>query len=114
MAVDLSDLPLVEVKAHRGEGMIRFSRVWEASTFRGPWEFVDYAELPPGSSIGEHTHGNNEELYIILEGEGVMRLDGHEFRVRKGSLIRNRPGGTHGLRNDRPSPLKVLVVEVRT
>lgn len=113
-ALDLADLPLAEVKAHGGEGRIRFSRVWEPPTLRGPWRFVDYAELPPGTSIGEHTHGDNEELYIILQGEGVMRLDGHEFRVRQGSLVLNRPGGTHGLRNDRPSPLKLLVVEVGT
>lgn len=110
---NLDQLPLDEVESHGGEGKILFNRVWGAGDFSGPWNFVDYAVLPPGSSIGRHTHGANEELYLVLEGEGLMHLDGREFRVRPGSVVLNRPGGTHGLCNDRSDPLKLFVIEVR-
>ena len=98
--------------AHGGTGEILFNRVLEGSQFRGPWNFIDYAVLPPGTSIGRHTHGRNEEVYLVLEGDGLMFRDGEEFRVRSGSVIYNRPGGTHGLVNDGEGPLRLFVVEV--
>ena len=111
--LNLDDLDLQEVVAHDGEGRILFNRVFGEEAFRGPWNFVDYAVLPPGTSIGIHTHGKNEELYLVLEGQGTMHLDGESFPVRPGSVILNRPGGTHGLCNDGEHALKIFVVEVR-
>jgi mannose-6-phosphate isomerase-like protein (cupin superfamily) len=111
--LNLNSLYLQKVVAHQGEGEILFNRVFSEETFRGPWNFVDYAVVPPGASIGIHTHGNNEELYLVLEGEGLLHLDGEEFRVGPGSVILNRPKGTHGLRNDGEEALKIFVVEVR-
>ena len=32
--------------------------------------------------------------------------------VEEGSVVRNRPGGTHGLVNDGDAPLRLFVVEV--
>jgi mannose-6-phosphate isomerase-like protein (cupin superfamily) len=108
----LDELPLEPVVAHGGEGRIGFHRVFEASDFQGPWNFVDYAVLPPGASIGTHRHGRNEELYLVLEGEGTMHLDGQSFPVRAGHVVLNRPGGEHGLVNTSPAPLRLFVVEV--
>ncbi len=111
--LQLNELALDEVTAHGGKGKILFNRAFGPEAFRGPWNFVDYAVLPPGASIGRHTHGENEELYLVLEGEGRMHLDGRELHVRPGSVILNGPGGTHGLRNDGDVPLKLFVVEVK-
>ena len=110
--VNLSDVKLEAVTAHRGEGEILFHRVFPEGAFQGPVNFVDYAVLPPGTSIGVHTHGKNEEIYLVLEGEGVMHLDGEEFPVRPGHVILNQPGGTHGLRNSGDKKLKIYVIEV--
>jgi len=101
-----------DVQAHGGEGKVSVSRPLVASDFVGPWHFVDYAMLPPGSSIGQHRHGKDEELYFILEGEGTMTVDGERRRVRRGDLILNRPSGVHGLENDSDRELTVLVIEV--
>ncbi len=110
--LNLNDLPLETVTAHGGEGDIKCKRVFDAEAFEGTWNFVDYAVLPPGTSIGLHTHGRDEEIYLVLAGEGLMHLDGREFRVRPGSVIRNLAGGTHGLMNDGEEEVKIFVVEV--
>lgn len=112
-ALNLNDLELRKVTSHGGEGEILFDQVLPGAAFKGPVNFVDYAVLPPGTSIGIHTHGENEEVYLVLEGEGVMHLDGDEFPVRPGHVILNRPGGTHGLRNTGDTALKIYVIEVR-
>lgn len=111
---NLGELPLVSVTAHGGEGELRFNRLAEAAAFAGGCNFIDYAELPPGVSIGRHRHASDEEeLYLVLEGRGEMWRDGETFTVRTGDLIRNAPGGEHGLRNTGTGVLRLFVVELR-
>lgn len=40
-----------------------------------------------------HAHKKNEELYIVLRGNGFFYVDGDEFPVCEGSLIRVAPDG---------------------
>lgn len=108
----LDELPLQRMAAHDGDGEILCHRPFSSDAFEGPWNFVDYAVLPPGTSIGNHRHGDNEELYLVLEGSGTMHIDGSDFKVESGSIVLNRRGGTHGLRNDGDGPLRLFVVEI--
>jgi mannose-6-phosphate isomerase-like protein (cupin superfamily) len=101
-----------QVVAHNGAGKIRFCRPYNSEDFDSNLSFVDYVEVPANCSIGEHRHGNNEEVYFIVSGSGLMRVDGTEFEVKKGDLIPNEPGGTHSLSNHAVDPLCVLVWEV--
>ena len=100
------------VTAHDGTGKISFVRPFSSEHFDTDLSFVDYVELPPGTSIGEHTHGENEEIYFIVEGRGTMRTNDEVYGVRAGDLIVNRRGWSHGLENDTPDPLRVLVWEI--
>lgn len=108
----LPDLPLERLQAHGGDGEIGFHRVFEAALFESPCNFVDYAEIPPGASIGRHRHGDDEEIYLVLDGDGVMTLDDESLEVSAGSVIVNRRNGVHGLRNVGDRPLRLFVVEV--
>ncbi len=110
----LTDGALESVVAHGGTGRIGFRRLLESSAFRSPCNFVDYAVLPPGASIGVHSHVGNEELYLVLEGCGVMHIDGEEVEVQAGHVVVNRDGGTHGLRNNSSADLRLFVVEIAT
>lgn len=111
---NLREILLADVQAHAGDGLIRFARIADGATLAGACNFIDYAELPPGASIGRHRHGEDEEeLYLVLSGAGTMWRDGQSFAVREGDLVRNPPGGEHGLRNDGAVPLRLFVFELR-
>jgi mannose-6-phosphate isomerase-like protein (cupin superfamily) len=110
--VSLGAVPLEPVVAHGGEGSILFGRIFEKGFLRSACNFADYAVIPPGCSIGKHRHGDDEEIYVILEGEGRMFLDGRVHRVGPGSVVLNRPGGEHGLVNDGTEELRIFVVEI--
>jgi mannose-6-phosphate isomerase-like protein (cupin superfamily) len=101
-----------EVVAHGGTTPIRFQRVTDRA--RGSsCNFIDFSIVPPGADIGLHTHTlDNEEIYVVISGRGLMRLDGREFEVGPGHVIVNRPGGTHALRNTGDIDLRLVVVEV--
>ena len=50
---------------------------------------VSFGSLAPGQAVPfNHRHKQNEELYIVLQGEGVFTLDGQEFPVASGSLVK--------------------------
>jgi mannose-6-phosphate isomerase-like protein (cupin superfamily) len=103
---------LSEVVAHDGAGRVRTTRVISPGDDSG-FRFVDLTEIPPGSSVGVHTHGQeDEEVYVIVSGRGRMRLESREFEVGPGDVIMNAPGGTHGLVNIGPEPLRMVVLDV--
>lgn len=55
---------------------------------------VSLNRLPAGKGMPfTHIHEKNEELYIVLGGNGTFYVDGDEFPVREGSLIRVAPAG---------------------
>jgi mannose-6-phosphate isomerase-like protein (cupin superfamily) len=113
--LNLHDLELVPVCAHSGSGLVSFARVAGSRDLSGACNFIDYVSLPPGTSIGEHRHRHDEEeFYLVLEGTGEMQRGGEVFRVRAGDLIRNAPGGCHGLVNDGQEDLRVFVFELTT
>lgn len=104
---------LAPTVAHDGDGLVEAARVLDRRGAPGA-EFLDLVVVPPGSSIGVHTHGDDEETYVVVDGEGRMHLDGEEFAVGAGDVVVNRPGGTHGLANTGPRPLRLVVLDVRT
>ncbi len=105
--------PLYQVRnCHGGEHTIEMNRLFSEADFKTPCHFIDYAVLPPHSSIGLHRHGNNEEIYLILEGSGCMTMDDAVFRVNAGDVIVNKPGGAHGLTNNSEMCIKIFVIEV--
>jgi uncharacterized RmlC-like cupin family protein len=109
-----SDAPFETIVAHSGRGEIHVAPVVD----RGPNPgclFLHLDVMPPGSSIGMHTHGeDDEEIYIVIEGSGRMIVDGASFRVGPGDVVINPTGGAHGLDNDGESPLRLIVVDVGT
>lgn len=55
---------------------------------------VSLNRLPAGKGMPfVHIHQKNEELYIVLRGKGTFYLDGEEFPVSEGSLVRVAPAG---------------------
>ena len=60
---------------------------------------VSLNRLPAGKGMPfVHSHQKNEELYIVLGGSGTFYIDGEEFPIREGSLIRVAPNGERAWR----------------
>jgi uncharacterized cupin superfamily protein len=49
---------------------------------------------PPGKKVCPfHNHHVNEEMFFILEGEGVLRFGEQEYPLRKYDIVACPPGG---------------------
>jgi uncharacterized cupin superfamily protein len=72
--------------------------------------------IPPGKkAFPYHAHRGNEEMFLILEGEGAIRIAGVTHKIRKGDFISLPPGrdSAHQIVNDSKLPLRYLAVSTR-
>lgn len=77
----------------------------------GEFSFQVFA---PGQETGFlHTHKNHEELYFFLRGKGEFQVDGEDFPVEEGSVVRVAPDGRRSVRNNGTEPLVMLCVQYR-
>lgn len=69
--------------------------------------------LGPGKrSCPYHFHHVGEELFVVLEGEGLCRLGGETFRIKRHDVISCPPGpeGAHQFINDTDAPLIYMAI----
>jgi mannose-6-phosphate isomerase-like protein (cupin superfamily) len=98
--------------SHDGKGRVNSVKLFDDADFSTPLRFLYHIEMAPGTSIGYHQHGENEELYMVLEGRGTMTVNNESREVEAGDVIVNKPGWSHGLENTSEAPLELLVFEV--
>lgn len=92
-----------------GHGRAHWEEVLAAGEMNGV-RAMAMLRLEPGASIGEHQHTDTEEVYLILEGEGVGLLDGARFPVGPGDAWVCRAGHTHGLEVAAAAPVHLLAL----
>lgn len=106
-------LPSVSRRPQGGEGRIDGLHYWAVGTRPDHSRFKMSAQmtLPPGGSIGFHLHPDDEEIYVILSGQGLYTDgDGRTSPVGPGDLTLTRSGEGHALANQGQEPLVFLAV----
>jgi mannose-6-phosphate isomerase-like protein (cupin superfamily) len=60
---------------------------------------ITWVDGAPGSEQGLHRHSDNEQVYVIVRGRGVMKAGGEEQEVGPGTMVFIPPGTDHAIRN---------------
>lgn len=98
---------------HGGRGEIENWHLFESEDWESNLTIIGFDVLPPGTSISEHPHYDEEKLYLVLEGTGVASVNGEERDVVSGDAIPLHAGGSHGIRNSGDEDMLILVVECK-
>lgn len=71
-------------------------------------------EIGPGGQMPEHDESSSGqvEVYIVLEGEAVIRLDGEDHPAPAGTFASIEPSATRTILNRSDSPLTALLIGV--
>jgi len=73
--------------------------------------------LPPGKAqCPFHSHHGEEEMFLILEGEGELRFGDQRHPIRRHDVIACPPGGAdvaHQIINTGTEPMKYLSLSTR-
>ena len=73
---------------------------------------ISVNELPAGVSVPfVHAHKRNEEVYIILSGKGRFFIDGDEFGVGTGDVVRIDPAGERCIKADDQEAIKFICIQ---
>lgn len=64
----------------------------------------------PMAHVAKHSHKVQEQVYHVLEGEGLMDIDGKDHVVRKHDVIFLPPGIEHSISNSGLTDLVFLVI----
>jgi uncharacterized cupin superfamily protein len=72
------------------------------------------AVVPPGKrAYPFHCHHVNEEMFFVIEGQGMVRIGDREYPIRKGDVIAAPAGGretAHQIVNTSNEELRYLMV----
>jgi quercetin dioxygenase-like cupin family protein len=64
----------------------------------------------PMAYVAVHTHKVQEQVYHVLDGEGMMEMDGKRQVVRRHDVIYIPPGVAHAIYNNGLTDLTFIVV----
>lgn len=80
------------------------------ATFASAGQFILDHVVPPGYAVPPHHHADEDEAYLMLEGEVTFSVDGVERIARPGDFLfapRQRP---HSFRNVSGAPARMIVL----
>ncbi len=66
---------------------------------------ITWVEGAPGSMQAIHGHPDNEQIYVIVRGHGVMQVADEMQEVGEGTLVYIPPGAAHAIKNTSNEPL---------
>ena len=98
---------------HAGHGRTLARLVMQAHDSQCRIQFMHDDTLAPGTSIGEHPHYQEEEIYYIINGTGHFIYDGQSFPANSGDVLICSPGHSHGIVNTGNTDLRLIVFNVR-
>lgn len=83
-----------------------------ATPENAPTKYFDFrlSTYQPKGFVEKHSHEIEEQIYYILEGEGLMELNGTTNIVRPGRTIFIPPKVDHALHNTGTKDLTFLVI----
>lgn len=92
-----------------GKGSVELTYLFkQEETYGKNAKLIVKLTLQSGCSIGLHAHTNDEEIFYILKGKGLLNDNGTEKEVTVGDTVLTGGGQTHALENISNEPLEVL------
>jgi quercetin dioxygenase-like cupin family protein len=57
---------------------------------------LNYIAFGPGQEFPQHDHGESEDVFVILEGSGVLKQGEEERPIEAGDVVHVPAGEMHG------------------
>lgn len=100
--------------AQGGEGEVTFYDWLLPEEAQGHGRTFSKLVIPPGSSIGYHTHEGEFEAYYVLSGEATVDDNGEEVILCAGDMNLCKDGKGHGTKNNGTEDLVLMVLIMKT
>jgi mannose-6-phosphate isomerase-like protein (cupin superfamily) len=65
----------------------------------------------PGETMIPHKHSNLDEIFYVINGKGIINIDGEEILIKENDVILSPHEETHGFSNNSEERLVILQVK---
>jgi mannose-6-phosphate isomerase-like protein (cupin superfamily) len=96
-----------------GKGTVKLEHWFKPEDFGAKIRLCARMTITPGGSIGSHTHEAEDEIYLILSGNGLIQEKGEWVPIHAGDAILTGKGGAHGVENTGTEPLVIAAVIIQ-
>jgi len=93
-----------------GIGIVDVMHIMEKNEFREKGRLFAKNILKPGTSIGQHQHTGDFEVYFISKGEGIFYDNGKPVPVKAGDVGIIENGQSHGIENTGNEIMEVIAL----
>jgi len=102
----------VEIRSNMrgGPGDVHIRHHFRKEEINAPSRLCAELTLAPGAGIGEHEHVDEDEIYVIQRGKGMVADNGKEVEVEAGDAVLTGKGASHSIRNTGSEDLVVTAV----
>lgn len=111
LRLDRSLLKPVE-KMNGGAGTVMYRRALPPEVFFSNWSFIDHVVVPPGASIGAHRHAGVEEIYYVMNGSGLAKVNSETEPIAKGNAVPLALGDQHAFENNGSADLEFMIIGI--
>jgi mannose-6-phosphate isomerase-like protein (cupin superfamily) len=95
-----------------GDGKIEITHIFKKENFKGKVRLCSNIKINPGCSIGEHQHLEEDEVYYIISGKGIVNDGENDFEVNKGDAVLTGNGESHSIKCIGNEPLEMMAMIV--
>lgn len=111
-SLEIKEEVLPEFKG--GDGHISIFQFMSEKESNGAGRLFAKSVIPPGNSIGRHTHEGDQETYYILKGKALLTLNGEETILEPGDCTICIDGNTHSIRSIGDVDLEYIAIILYT
>jgi mannose-6-phosphate isomerase-like protein (cupin superfamily) len=100
----------VREKMRGGAGSVTIRHFFKKDEFKAKSRLCARLTLPPGAGIGPHKHENEDEVYIVIKGNGMLDDGKTKTFVSTGDAILTGRGESHAITNTGGTILEIVAV----
>lgn len=96
---------------YSGKGVL-YGRIFSPEVFRTDWNYVDHLVIPPGSSTEKHQLEGVEEVYYVINGNGLVTVGSETAKIQKDDSFHAGLGEEISWSSSGNENLEILVIGI--
>lgn len=93
-----------------GPGQVTVQHYLPKEAFGAKVRLCARLTIPAGAGIGMHEHAQEDEVYLVLSGEGLLDDGRSTTPIAAGDAVLTGKGGSHSVSNTGSQPLVIAAV----
>jgi len=98
----------------KSPGVVKKILLEKNDLIKGRIQMINWAKLPVNKSFQAHYHQDMEEVFIILNGKTLIKIDNEEEELRKGDAVVVPIGKTHTMKNISDEDVDYIALGIST